>query len=182
VSIHDEFANMALLIASRRTAASSKRSEEERLWLYLRILCYFINVTGQVYQFEDFMKGTAPPEQPHTSARLNAHQGTLAHSAADLLVKTLIGVSEAEEVEDFFTGHLEQAPMALAYFTSYEEAEAWLKGAAQLPSPARILIGDDYYQFWYMRDDQTRGMYRDYVIEAHGGPEVGSRPAGYEGP
>jgi hypothetical protein len=186
VSIHEELADVALLIASRRTAASSKSSEEEKLWLYLRILCYFINVTGQVYRFEDSLRDSAPPGRPHVSSRLSAYQGALAHPAAELLFKVLAEAPEPEqksvliliallnfvadtgqlkEVEAFFTDHLDQAPMALAYFTRYEEAEAWLKGTAQLPSPARILIGDDYYQFWYMREEQTRGMYRDYVIE-----------------
>jgi hypothetical protein len=55
--------------------------------------------------------------------------------------------------------------VVLAHFSSHEAAEAWLKGTAEPPSPARILIGDEHYQFWYMRQDNTRGMYRDYVIE-----------------
>lgn len=186
MSIHEELADVALLIASRRTAASSKSSEEEKLWRYLRILCYFINATGQVYRFEDSLRDSAPPGRPHVSSCLSAYQGTLAHRAAELLFKSLAEAPEPEqksvliliallnfvadtgqleEVEAFFTDHLDQAPMALAYFTRYEEAEAWLKGTAQLPSPARILIGDEYYQFWYTREDQARGMYRDYAIE-----------------
>jgi len=52
-----------------------------------------------------------------------------------------------------------------AHFTSREEAETWLKGVVEPPSPARILIGDEYHQFWYMREDNTSGMYRDYAIE-----------------
>jgi len=41
--------------------------------------------------------------------------------------------------------------MAIAHFTSHEEAEAWMKSVAEPPSPIRILIGDAYYQFWYTR-------------------------------
>ena len=53
----------------------------------------------------------------------------------------------------------------MAQFASRDEAEAWLKDVAEPPSPAYILIGDDYHQLWNMREDNTRGMYRDYVIE-----------------
>ena len=186
MSIHDDLANVALFIASRRRAASSRSSDEEKLWRYLRTLCYFTNVTGQVYLFEDSLSGSTPPVRPRTRVRSSAHQGTLAHLAEELLVKTLSESPEPEQksvlvllgllkyvadtgqlkdVEDFFTNELDLAPVVLAYFTNYEEAEAWLKSEAQLPSPARLLIGDDYYQFWYMREDQTRGMSREYVIE-----------------
>jgi hypothetical protein len=186
VSIHDDLANVVLFISSRRRAASSKSPEEEKLWRYLRMLCYFTNVTGQVYLFEDSLSGSTPPARPHASVRSSAHRGTFAHLAEELLVKTLAETPEPEhksvlvllallnfvadtgqlkDVEDFFNNELNLAPVVLAYFARYEEAEAWLRSEAQLPSPARLLIGDDYYQFWYMREDQTRGMYRDYVIE-----------------
>ena len=182
MSIHDDLANVVLFISSRRRAASSKSPEEEKLWLYLRMLCYFTNVTGQAYRFEDSLSGSTPPAGP----RLSAHRGTLAHLAEELLLKTLTEIPEPEhksvlillallhfvaetgqlaDVEDFFNNELDLAPVVLAYFTRYEEAEAWLRNEAQLPSPARILIGDDYYEFWYMRGDQTRGMYRAYIIE-----------------
>jgi hypothetical protein len=32
-------------------------------------------------------------------------------------------------------------------------------------SPVHILIGDQYYQFWHIRENNSRGMYRDYVVE-----------------
>ncbi len=186
MSIHEDLANVVLFTASRRQAASSKTPEEEKLWRYLRVLYYFTQVTGQVYRFEDFLKGSALSDRSRVGAHLSAYQGTLGHLAAELLVKTLTEVPKPEqefvlvlitllnfiadtgqfkEVEDFFNDELEHAPVVLAYFASSEEAEAWMKGASQLPSPARILIGDEYFQFWYMREDQTRGMYRDYVIE-----------------
>jgi len=162
------------------------REDEEKLWRYLRALSGFVHVTGQVYRFEDFLGGTVPPEQLQISARLSAHKATLAHSAVELLLRTLNEVPEPErqsvrvlisllnfvaetgQLDDaahFFTHQLDYAPVAIAHFSSLGEAEAWLKGGVEPPSPAHILIGDEYYQFWYTREDQTRGMYRDYAIE-----------------
>jgi hypothetical protein len=188
VRIHDALANAAALIASRRQAASSKgREDQEELWRYLRALNDFVHVTGQVYRFEDSLQGTAPTERPHVSALLSAPKGAFEQMAVELLFKALDETPEPEQrqhvfvliallnfiantgqiddVEDFFTHQLEYAPVAIAHFTSHEEAEAWLKGVAEPPSPARILIGDEYHQFWYTREDKTRGMYRDYPIE-----------------
>jgi hypothetical protein len=188
VRIHDALAGAAILIASRRQAAGLKgREEEEELWRYVRALSDFVHVTGQVYRFEDSLVGMAPTERPHVSACLSAHPGTFAHRAVALLLATLDETPEPEQkqhvivlisllnfiadtgqvddVEDFFINQLEYAPVAIAHFTNHEEAEAWLKGVAEPPSPARILIGDEYHQFWYTREDDTRGMYRDHAIE-----------------
>ncbi|MFY0568378.1 hypothetical protein ACN28E_31730 [Archangium lansingense] len=118
---------------------------------------------------------------------MNADSGDLSQPAIDLLLKVLREVPEPEQkqhirvlialldfiadtgqtgdAEDFFINHHQYAPIAIAQFTSQEEAEEWLKGVAEPPSPAHILIGDEYYQFWYVREDNTRDMYRDYVIE-----------------
>ncbi|EAU67812.1 hypothetical protein STIAU_3077 [Stigmatella aurantiaca DW4/3-1] len=72
---------------------------------------------------------------------------------------------QLEQAEDFFIHQREYAPIAIAHFESREEAEAWLNGAVEPPSPARILIGDEYHQLGYTREDKTRGMCRDYAIE-----------------
>jgi hypothetical protein len=52
-------------------------------------------------------------------------------------------------------------------FATREEAEAWLKGLAKPPSPARILIGDEYYLAWYSREDGSRNLTRDFTIEPY---------------
>ena len=185
--IHDALADAAIFIATRRQAAHLKgHAEEEKLWLYLRTLCVFIHATGQVYRFEDFLKGSAIGR-----AHVTQNPGTPVRSFAQLSYELLLTASgEAPEpgeqqlmlilialldfvtetgqladVEDYFSNQLEYAPVAIAYFATREEAETWLKGVAEPPSPARLLIGDEYYQFWYMREDNTRGMYRDHAIE-----------------
>ncbi len=182
-------ASAAALIATRRQAAHLEDpKEEENLWLYLRALNHFVHVTGQVYKFADSLKGAVPSEPPRMSTRLGPHKGTLAQLAMDLLLTTLDRTSADEQkqhvllliallnfiadngqladVEDFFIHQLEYAPVAIAHFSSREEAEAWLRSVTELPSPAYILIGDEYYQFWYRREDNTRGIYRDHPIES----------------
>ena len=187
MKINDVLAGAAIFIASRRETARLKgRAEEEKLWLYLRALSHLVRVTGQVYRFEDALEGAEPAGQPHVSARLSAHKATLAQPAMELLISTLNESPEPEQqhvliliallnfiaetgqiddVEDFFNNHLDRAPVAIAYFTSHEEAKAWGESVADPPSPARILVGDEYFQFWYTREDNARGMYRDYAIE-----------------
>jgi len=188
VKVYDALSNAAILIASRRQAArSTGLEEEEKLWSYILALSNFVHVTGQVYRFEDTLTGTTPTEHPHISERLSAHKGTFARPAVELLLKVLDETPEPEhkqhvlvliallnfiadtgqldDVEDFFINQSDHAPVAIAHFNSHEEAEAWLKSIAKPPSPALILIGDEYHQFWYMREDNTRGMYRDYAIE-----------------
>lgn len=149
---HEALANAAAFIASRRQAAHLEgRADEERLWLYLRSLSNFIHSTGQVYQFEDFLKAAVSSERPRASARLGTHK--VAQLAVELLLRSLDKTSEYEQkqhvlllialvnfiadtgqlddVEDFFNNQLEYAPIAIAHFTSRGEAEAWLKGVAE---------------------------------------------------
>lgn len=188
MSIYDTLTNVSLLIVARRQAAISKgRREEASLWSYVRAFSDFVHVTGQVYRFEDSLGEAAPTERPLISPRLGKQEGTFAQPAVKMLLETLGETPEPEgqqlvcvliallgfiaetgqfeEVEDFFNNLGEYAPVAIAHFNNHQEAETWLNGVAEPPSPALILIGDEYFQFWYMREDNTRGMYRDYAIE-----------------
>ena len=187
VKIHEALAGVALLIAARRQAAASMgREKEETLWRYLRALSDFVHVTGQVYLLEDALQVTARSSYPSVRARLSEHPGMFAQQALELLHEAMNGFPDAErrylsvliallgfiaetgqldEAEDFFLHQEDHAPVAIAHFPSREAAEAWLKGAAEPPSPARILIGDEYHQVWYTREDGARGLYRDPAIE-----------------
>jgi hypothetical protein len=188
VTIHETLADAARFAATRWQAAVSQgREDEKRLWSYVGESRNFVHMTGQIYRFEDYLEGLAPGEFSKASSALNAGKSAFSRPAAELLlnlldevpapeqkqhVRVLIALldfiadtGQTEEVEDFFINHHQYAPMAVAQFTSRDEAEEWLKGIAEPPSPAHILVGDDYYQSWYMREDNTRGMYRDYVIE-----------------
>lgn len=189
MKIFETLADAARFAGSRWQAALAQgREDEKRLWRYVGESRNFVHVTGQVYRFEDYLEGLAPGAPSRTSPALNAGRGAFSRPAAEMLLEVLDEVPEPEqkqhvrvlialldfiadtgqldEVEDFFIHHQQYAPIAVARFTRREEAESWLKGTAEPPSPAHILIGDDYYQLWYMREDNTRGMSREYVIEA----------------
>lgn len=187
MKIHEALAGVALLIAARRhTAASMGRDKEETLWRYLRALSDFVHVTGQVYLLEDALQETARSSYPTVSALLRAHPGVFAQQALELLHAAMNGfpsderkhlpvliallgfiaeTGQLDEAEDFFLHQEDHAPVAIAHFPSREAAETWLKGSTEPPSPARILIGDEYHQVWYTREDGTRGLYRDPAIE-----------------
>lgn len=188
MTIHEQLIDVVLFIGARRRAAEAKgRQEVVQLWRYVWLLEDFVRVTGQVYRFEDSLKGELSAERPSVSTRLGKHEGLLAQPAMELLLETLDETPESEqklhervlialinfiaetgqldEAEEFFVNRWDYAPVAIAHFANPEEAQAWMKSVAEPPSPVRILIGDEYYQFWYMREDNTRGMYKDYAIE-----------------
>ena len=188
MKIFETLAAAARFAASRWQAATAQgREDEKRLWRYVGESRDFVHLTGQVYRFEDYLEGLAPGAPSTMSPVLSAARSAFSRPATELLlgvldevpepeqkqhVRVLIALLEfiadtgqTEEVEDFFSNHHHDAPIAVARFNSRDEAEEWLKSVAEPPSPAHILIGDGYYQFWYMREGNTRGMYRDYVIE-----------------
>jgi hypothetical protein len=188
VNIYETLADAARFAASRwQAAVDQSREDEKRLWSYVGECRNFVHMTGQVYRFEDYLNGLTPGPPSSASPALNADKSAFSRPAAELLlgvlgevpepaqkqhVRVLIALldfladtGQTEDVEDFFINHHQYAPMAVAQFTSRDEAEAWLKGLTEPPSPAHVLVGDEYHQFWYMREDNTRGMYRDYVIE-----------------
>jgi hypothetical protein len=83
------------------------------------------------------------------------------------LLNFLADTGQTADFQDFFTHRLDYAPLAIASFATREEAEAWLKGLEEPPSPARIIIGDEYYLVWYSRDDGSRDVTRDFTIEPY---------------
>ena len=185
-SLHSAF----LFAASRRRAAALEgRDEEQRLWIQVNRYRDFIMETGQIYLLEDYLTGVAPTSRPSVSTALGARQDTTSQRVMALLLKAfdetpeseqkqsvsllinqvnfIADTGQLEDCEDYIHNRLDHAPIAIAHFTTHEEAEVWLKGLAEPPSPASILIGDEYHQMWYDREDNTRGMYRDYKIEPY---------------
>jgi hypothetical protein len=190
VRIHDSLISASRFAATRWQAARVEgRDEEKRLWPQVNEYRAFVGETGQVYLFEDYLGGIAPTPRPHVSPALDASKHATSHEVMRLLLKAFDETPEPEQkqsavvlinlvnfiadteqldaVEDYVNNRLEYAPLAIAHFTIRDEAEAWLKGLAEPPSPARILIGDEYYLAWYSREDNARGMYRDYIIEPY---------------
>ncbi|WP_257458237.1 hypothetical protein [Archangium lipolyticum] len=197
MSIYDSLVSASRFAASRWRAARAGDGEEAQLWRHVDEYRAFLGETGQVYLFEDYLKGVAPRQRPLVSTALETRQDAVASKRAmELLLKafdetpepeqkqaasTLIHLlnfiadtGQLDDFEDFVNNRLENAPLAIAHFTTRDEAQAWLKGLAKPPSPARILIGDEYYLAWSSREDNARDMYRDYIIE----PYIGELVAG----
>jgi hypothetical protein len=165
------------------------RKEEQRLWMQVNAYRDFISATGQVYLFEDYLKGIAPTPRPLVSTTIEARQNSTSQRVMALLLKAfdetpepaqkqsasvlihqvnfIADTGQLEACEDFLNNRLEYAPLAIAHFSTRDEAEAWMNGLAEPPSPADILIGDEYYQALYVRKDNTRGLFRDYVVEPY---------------
>ncbi|MCY1080015.1 hypothetical protein [Archangium lansingense] len=191
MSIYDSLIGAGQFAASRwRNAGFENRKEEQRLWAQMNVYRDFIYATGQVYLFEDYLKGLPPTSRPYMSNALAAHQDAATsqrsvelllkayaettdpeqHQSASVLVHLVNFIADTGQLdacEDYINNRLDYAPLAIAHFTTRDEAEAWLKGPAEPPSPANILIGDEYYQAVYSREDNTRFMYRDYIIEQY---------------
>ena len=183
-----QFLHSAFLFAASRMRAAGLegRTEEQRLWIQVNAYRDFIMATGQVYLFEDYLAGVAPTSRPHVSTTLGARQDTTSQRVMALLLKAFDETPEKQPVsvlinqvnyiadtgqldacEDYINNRLEYAPLAIAHFTTRDEAEAWLKGLEEPPSPSDILIGDEYYTAVYSREDNVRFMHRDHIIEPY---------------
>ncbi|MCY1083239.1 hypothetical protein [Archangium lansingense] len=190
MSIYQSLHSAFLFAASQRRAAELEgRDKEQRLWIQVNTYRDFIMATGQVYLFEDYLKGVSPTPRSQASTALGARQAMNSQGVMALLLKAfdetpapeqkqsvsllinqvnfIADTGQLEACEDYINNRLGHAPIAIAHFTTHDEAEAWLKGLAEPPSPALILIGDEYHQMWYDRGDNTRGMYREYMIEPY---------------
>jgi hypothetical protein len=191
VSIHDSLNGAARFASSRwRAAGLQGKKEEQRLWVQAKAYRDFISATGQVYLFEDYLKQAAPLPRSYLSTALEERRdAAISRRVMELLLKAFDETLEPEQkqsalllihqinfiadtgqldaCEDYINNRLDHAPLAIAHFTTRDEAEAWLKGAAEPPSPSFILIGDEYYQAVYDREDNARFIYRDYIIEPY---------------
>lgn len=186
MSIYDSLISASRFAASQWRAARSEDGEEQRLWAQVGVYRDFISATGQVYLFEDHLKRVAPTTRPQVSTALRARQDATSQGVMALLLKAFDEMPEKQSTsvlinllnfiadtgqldacEDYIHNRLEYAPLAIAHFTTRDEAEKWLKSLAEPPSPANILIRDEYYQAWYSREDNARGIYRDYIIEPY---------------
>jgi hypothetical protein len=149
----------------------------------------FIGATGQVYLFEDYLEGGTLSQRPLVRNTIEARQNSTSQRVMTLLltafdetpesdqkqfasvlihlVNFIADTGQLEACEDYINNRLEYAPLAIAHFSTRDEAEAWMKGLEEPPSPADILIGDEYYRLLYVRESNTRGLFRDYVIEPY---------------
>jgi len=188
VRIYDVLAKALLLVLKLQQAAESAGKEEEvALWRYVREHQFFILRTGQVYRFEDYRRSLDPARTSFVSTAFGAHGDAVSQQAMALLVRTLEEITDPEQQQlmlviidllnfiadtaqhEEFDEHLKSfyvdPPLVIARFDTREEAEAWLKELAEPPSEAYILIDDKYYAVWYSREEGTRNLWRDHVME-----------------
>ncbi|HSP77198.1 MAG TPA: hypothetical protein VLQ93_01620 [Myxococcaceae bacterium] len=186
--IYDILANAQIRMGElRQSAESAGRDEEVALWRYVRDHSFFIFRTGQVYRFEDYLKSLVPARTSFVSAAFSAREDKVSQQAMALLLRTLQETTEPEqkqlmrviidmlnfvaetgqsdEFDEFReTWYLAPTP-AIARFDTREQAEAWLNGLAEPPGGTFVLIGDEYHEVWYSREDEVRELLRQHMIE-----------------
>ncbi len=185
--IHDILAAAQLFIITRRRVAGAEGNERARaLWHHVREYISFIHERGQVYRFEDYLGEHTPTPPSRESAAFRARRDTVSREAMALLLKTLDGVSASEEKQlvrvlislldyvadsgqedafELFLNKRGEPPPVTASFSSLDQAKEWLMTLPEPPHRAHVLIGDEYYEAWYSREDEVRNISREYLIE-----------------
>lgn len=178
-----------LLIGNRQEAAESAgKGEEVALWRHLREHWNFIVTTGQVYVFEDYLVGLDPARPSYVSTVFTSRADAVSQQAMAMLLRTLDEMADPErklrllifvELLNFIAATDQQEALAryredsrsdapppvIAFFATREEANAWLNHLAAPPSYGHVMIGDEYYEIWYSREDNVRELLRGYVME-----------------
>jgi hypothetical protein len=187
--IHDLLNDALRLIWNLQQAAESAgREEEVAIWHYLREHWLFTVSTGQVYAFEDYLAGLDPARTSYVSTAFNARVDAMSQRGMALLLQALDELTEPtrkhhalviiidllnfiadsgqqEAFESYREGFSSNPPHAIACFDTREEAEAWLSNLAEPPSGGHVLIGDEYYELWYSREEGSRELLRDQVMD-----------------
>lgn len=188
MQIHD-LLNEGLLRLGRlrRAAELAGREEELAAWQHVHEHWIFTVSTGQVYVFEDYRSGLAPTRTSYVSAAFKAHTDALAQQGMALLLRALDETADPAQKlytlviiellnfiadtnqQEAFKKHIidyrSDPPLAIAYFDTREEAHAWLNSLSQPPSGGKILIGDEYFDIWYSREDNVRELLRNEIAE-----------------
>jgi hypothetical protein len=188
MQIHDALNKALLLIGEQRRAADSAgRGADVALWRHLLEHVNFTILTGQVYKFEDYLKSLDDGWTSSSSAILRARTEAAPRREVALLLQTLDELTDPEkrqsvlvlgdlldfiaapgrheEFEDYLKKYYTEPPPLTAYFETLKDAESWLSGLSEPPSWASVLVGDEYYEVWYSREEGTRALLRDFVTE-----------------
>ncbi|MCY1076906.1 hypothetical protein [Archangium lansingense] len=185
MQIHDLLNEGLLMIGSlQRAAESAGREEEVTAWRHVRAHWNFTIITGQVYVFEDYLAGLDPKRTSYESTAFKAHTDELSKQGMALLLRALdettdparkqhvlvmidllnfiVDSGKQKALESYREGISYNPLYAIAYFDTRAEAEAWLNSPSEPPSGGHVLIGDEYYELWYSREDGFRELLRDH--------------------
>jgi len=159
--------------------------EERELLLTARDAVLFISEFGQDYRFEDYRRN---PDSSLSSAGGETSIKTLLGEAAGLMVRIRGELHSPEEKElasvlidalNFIasTGQrtafeafrrdalAARPPHVVASFRTREEAEAWLASHPEPPAQGHVLVAGEYYQFYYFRELNRRGLRPQFTLE-----------------
>lgn len=189
MSIFDLLNEALLLIGNlQREAESTGKGEEATLWQHLREHWNFTVTTGQVYVFEDYLAGLDPARTSYVSTAFKVRADAMSQQAMAMLLRTLDEMADpkrklrllilidllnfiaATDQQEALARYREDSrsdapPPVIAFFDTREEANAWLNHLSAPPSYGHVMIGDEYYEIWYSREDNVRELLRGYVME-----------------
>ncbi|HEX5749306.1 MAG TPA: hypothetical protein VFZ09_23960 [Archangium sp.] len=186
--IHDLLNSGLLLIGSLQHAAESAgRIEEIAIWQHLRNQWNFTIITGQVYVFEDYLASLDSARTSYVSTAFNARADPMSQQGMTLLLReldeqtdparkqyTLVIIDllnfiadsdQYEAFENYLVDRYSNPPLAIAFFNTRQEANAWLNSLSEPPSGGNVLIGDEYFSIWYSRESGFRELSRNDIVE-----------------
>jgi hypothetical protein len=186
--IHDLLNDVLRLIWNLQQAAEAAgREEEVAIWHHLREHWLFTIGTGQVYVFEDYLASLDPARTSYVSTAFNARKDAMAQQGMALLLRALDELTEPARkhhalviinllnfiadtgqqgaFESYLKDSYSNPPPVIGFFNTRQEADVWLNNLAEPPSGGNVLIGDEYFEIWYSREDGVRELLRNHVME-----------------
>ncbi|WP_434379763.1 hypothetical protein [Melittangium boletus] len=145
----------------------------------------FISEFGQDYRFEDFRRGPkasvsssvegASVKAPLSeSTRLVARIRAELHSPeerelASVLIDALDFIVSTGQYTAFVAFRRDvlaaKPPHVFASFRTRDEAERWLDHQPEPPAQGQVLVAGEYYQFYYFRELNRRGLRPQFTLE-----------------
>ena len=158
--------------------------EEGELLRVARDALLFISEFGQDYRFEDYRRSLISPLAPSggtsTETLLGEAIGLMVriqgklHSPeekelASVIIDALHFIASTGQHTAFETFRpnalAARPPHVFASFRTLEEAEAWLGHQLEPPAQGQVLVGGEYYQFYYFRELNRRGLLPQFTLE-----------------